>query len=243
MGGFDTHADQVDALDHTIGGHANLLTTLSEAVGAFFNDLTLLGCADRVAASTMSEFGRRIISNGSGGTDHGTAHPVMTFGPGVNPIIIGTNPTIQGTSTVNDNVPMQHDFRQIYAAILADWFQVPQQTMTDVLLQNFTVLPVFAPTVVGTETVVSGLNEELGQAYPNPFSKTTTFEFGTNGGKATIELFDVNGRKLRTIANQEFAAGKHSITIERDGLAQGNYFYRLTKNGNHAATKKLVVVD
>ena len=243
MGGFDTHADQVDALDHTIGAHANLLNTLSEAVGAFFNDLNLLGVDNRVAASTMSEFGRRIISNGSGGTDHGTAHPVMTFGPGVNPIIIGTNPVIQSGSTVSDNVPMQHDFRQIYAAILADWFQVDQQTMTDVLLQNFNVLPVFAPTVVGTETVVSGLNEELGQNYPNPFSKTTTVQFGTEGGKATIELFDVNGRKLRTICNQDFGKGTHSVTIERDGLAPGNYFYRLTKNGNHAATKKLVVVD
>jgi uncharacterized protein (DUF1501 family) len=243
MGGFDTHADQVDAMDHSIGAHANLMTTLSDSVAAFFNDLTLLGCANRVAASTMSEFGRRIISNGSGGTDHGTSQPVMTFGPGVNPIIIGNNPTIQVGSSVNDNVPMQHDFRQIYAAILADWFQVPQQTMNAVLMQNFTVLPVFSPNVVGTETAVSGLDETLAQNYPNPFSKTTTIAFGTTGGNTIIELFNIEGRKVKTLCNQKFEKGRHEVIVNRDGLPAGNYYYRLTNNSEHAATKAMVVVD
>ncbi|MBL7717546.1 MAG: DUF1501 domain-containing protein [Flavipsychrobacter sp.] len=244
MGGFDTHSEQVDAVDHTIGAHANLLTTLSEAVSAFFNDLTLLGHANRVAATAISEFGRRIISNGSGGTDHGTGQPIMTFGPGVNPIIIGNNPTIQVGSNVSDNIPMQHDFRSIYAAILADWFQVSQQTMTNVLQQNFPILPVFAPTTVGTETVVTGMDETLGQNFPNPFTKTTTINFGTDGnGPVTIELFDVAGRKVKTVCNQTFDRGKHEITINRDGLVSGTYFYRMTKGNEHAATKQMLVVD
>ncbi len=243
MGGFDTHSDQVDPIDHTIGGHANLLTRLSEAVSAFFNDLTLLGCADQVAASTMSEFGRRIISNGSGGTDHGTGQPVMTFGPGVNPIIIGNNPVIDPSTGVSGNIPMQHDFRSIYAAILADWFQVDQQVMNNVLNQNFPVLPVFAPNVVGTETAVAGMDETLGQNYPNPFKSTTTISFGTTGGQVVLELFDVAGRKVKTICNQRFEHGKHNVTVNRDGLSAGNYFYRLTRNNEHAATKQLVVVD
>jgi uncharacterized protein (DUF1501 family) len=243
MGGFDTHAEQVDALDHTIGAHANLLTTLSEAVSAFYNDLTLLNCVDRVAATTMSEFGRRIISNGSSGTDHGTGQPVMTFGTGVNPAILGSNPTIQSGSSVNDNIAMQHDFRSIYAAILADWFQIDQQAMNNILMQNFPVLPVFNPNVVGTETAISGLDETLSQNYPNPFSKTTTIEFGTVGGNVVLELFDVSGRKVKTICNQNFERGRHKVEIQREGLSSGNYFYRLTSEGSHSATKQLVVVD
>lgn len=243
MGGFDTHADQVDAIDHTIGGHANLLTTLSDAVAAFFNDLTMLGVADRVAASTMSEFGRRIISNGSNGTDHGTGQPVMTFGPGVNPIIIGNNPVIDPSSNASDNIAMQNDFRSIYAAILCDWFQVDQTVMANILNANFPVLPVFNPNVMGTETIVSGMDETLGQNYPNPFKTTTTIAFGTEGGQALIELYDVAGRKVKTICNQKFERGRHEVVVNRDGLAAGNYFYRLTKGTTHAATKQMAIVD
>ena len=48
---------------------------------AFYDDLKLMGIDHRVAAMTFSEFGRRIMSNASGGTDHGTSEPVMVFGP------------------------------------------------------------------------------------------------------------------------------------------------------------------
>ena len=43
---------------------------------------------------TFSEFGRRIKSNASGGTDHGAAAPVFYFGHGIKPGIIGTNPML-----------------------------------------------------------------------------------------------------------------------------------------------------
>lgn len=55
-GGFDTHAAQVDATDHTIGVHANLLKGVSDAVGGFMDDLKLMGHEDRVLGMTFSEF-------------------------------------------------------------------------------------------------------------------------------------------------------------------------------------------
>ena len=48
LGGFDTHASQVDAMDHKVGSHANLLETLSNAIGAFQDDLKLLSLDDKV---------------------------------------------------------------------------------------------------------------------------------------------------------------------------------------------------
>ena len=114
--------------------------------------------------------------------------------------------------------------------------------MTNVLMQNFPVLPVFSPNVVGTETVVSGQEETLSQNYPNPFTKTTTITFGSAGGQTVIELFDVTGRKVKTLVNQKYERGQHHLTINRDGLMPGNYFYRMT-SGSEQATKKLVVVD
>ena len=64
LGGFDTHSSQ-------LGTHATLLGRLATAMFAFQDDLRLLGIEDRVIGMTFSEFGRRIKSNASGGTDHG----------------------------------------------------------------------------------------------------------------------------------------------------------------------------
>jgi hypothetical protein len=75
-GSFDTHAKQTET-DTTTGTHAKLLQRVSEAVGAFMSDLQFLQIENRVMGMTFSEFGRRIKSNASGGTDHGAAAPVL----------------------------------------------------------------------------------------------------------------------------------------------------------------------
>lgn len=243
MSGFDTHSLQVDLSDTTKGTHANLMQNLSEAIFAFFDDCKKLDIVDRVAAMTFSEFGRRIKSNSSGGTDHGTAEPVMVFSQAVNPGLIGTNPVIPASVTVADNIALQTDYRSIYAAVLADWFQVPTQTMNNVLLQSFPISPVFKQSVNVDDNAVAAANEEaLGQNYPNPFSKSTTISFASQGGMTTIQLFDAQGRLVRTILNQNMARGKHQVSIDRGSLPAGNYFYRLT-NGSDQNTRKLIVTD
>jgi uncharacterized protein (DUF1501 family) len=78
INGFDTHNAQVVASDKTTGDHANLLKTLSDAVAAFQDDISLLGIEKRVAGMTFSEFGRQIASYGSDGTDHGDAGPMRS---------------------------------------------------------------------------------------------------------------------------------------------------------------------
>jgi len=77
MGGFDTHAGQVNGGNPLTGNHAGLLKQVSEAITAFTKDLKFLGVSQRVLGMTFSEFGRRMQSNGSLGTDHGAAQPVV----------------------------------------------------------------------------------------------------------------------------------------------------------------------
>lgn len=243
-GGYDTHAGQTDAANTTIGQHANLLGKLSTAISAFYDDCDKLGVSNRVAAMTMSEFGRRVKSNASGGTDHGSAAPVMVFGPGVNPGFIGTNPVLPASATSSTNVPMQHDFRGIYAAVLADWFGVSSTVMNSVLLQNFGILPVFKQSagVEETATAAGGNNEALGQNFPNPVSRNTTIEFNSQGGSVNIQLFDGTGRLVRVLHQGEATRGTHRIDFDRGGLSSGHYFYRLSE-GRTVATRKMVVVD
>lgn len=79
-GGFDTHKRQVNASDTTTGLHAMLMKNVSTAISAFQNDIELMQLDDRVLGMTFSEFGRRIKSNASLGTDHGAAAPLIMFG-------------------------------------------------------------------------------------------------------------------------------------------------------------------
>lgn len=244
MGSFDTHSVQVDPADHTIGTHANLLRQLSVAVDAFFDDLKMLNCADRVAAMTFSEFGRRIMSNASGGTDHGTSEPVMVFGPGVIPGMIGKSPVIPSSPTVNDNLAMQNDYRSIYASALSDWFGVSPTVLSNVMMAPYPILPIFQKAAGIDETTVQGNYELLGQCYPNPVYGGTSITFSSTGtGTTTIQLFDANGRLIRTLVQQEFTRGQHQLTIDCSSFAPGNYFYRLTNGSGESATRKMLVIN
>jgi uncharacterized protein (DUF1501 family) len=133
LGSFDTHVSQVVSTDKATGTHANLLKELSDSIATFQADLGLLGIEDRVVGLTFSEFGRRIMSNGSAGTDHGIAAPMFVFGKKVAGGIIGTNPVIPATVTSSSNVPMQYDFKAVYQSVLRGWFCLPDATANTVL--------------------------------------------------------------------------------------------------------------
>lgn len=141
MGGFDTHAKQTAPDNTAVGVHANLLQKLSEALDAFMDDLALQQVAERVVGMTFSEFGRRIKSNASGGTDHGVAAPLFVFGQPVRGGIIGSNPLLPVQATGNDNIAMQHDFRAVYASLLKDWLGMKTSDMPGILQKDFDTLP------------------------------------------------------------------------------------------------------
>lgn len=120
-GSFDTHANQGGAQ----GTHARLLQQLSEAVGAFYEDLKAQENEGRVLSMCFSEFGRRVGENGSGGTDHGTAAPMFLFGPMVNAGLHSRYPSL--TSLDNGDLKYTADFRQVYAEILDGWLSAPSK--------------------------------------------------------------------------------------------------------------------
>lgn len=141
LGSFDHHSDQTNG-NNTTGEHANLLRILSGCIKAFQEDLASAGLSQRVMGMTFSEFGRRIRSNGSRGTDHGTAAPLFVFGDCVSGTILGDNPTIDTEVDQNEGVPMQYDFRDLYGSILKDWFGVDEVAIRNSLYPGFVYLPI-----------------------------------------------------------------------------------------------------
>lgn len=241
LGGFDTHANQVVAGATETGTHATLMSRLSKAIAAFQDDLKLLGAEDRVIGMTFSEFGRRIISNASGGTDHGAAAPLMVFGKKVIPGIIGTNPAIPSTVTASNNVPMQYDFRSVYASILKDWFGVPQSELEAVLLKNFQSLPIVTqPTsAVGPAAVPQDI--ALHQNYPNPFNPTTRIRFTSNGGYILLQIYNSLGQEISTLVDATISTGDHEIVFNGEGLSSGTYYCRLQQGASVKITSMMLV--
>ncbi len=76
FGGWDTH-------DYIIDDHAELLATLDDAMDSFYSVLAELGLENNVTTFTMSDFGRKLVSNGDG-SDHGWGGNVMVMGGAVN---------------------------------------------------------------------------------------------------------------------------------------------------------------
>ena len=232
-GGFDTHASQTDAGDTSMGAHADLLKNVSDAIKAFADDCQFLGVQDRVLGMTFSEFGRRIKSNSSMGTDHGAAAPMFLFGNQVIPGITGNNPSIPGGASVNDNIPMQYDFRSIYASILEKWFCVPPATLQTILFRNFQSLNIIndASCTGGTEDPNETAGEQLIINYPNPFTESTTIRYKTKGNHTLIQIIDMLGRVIKTLVDRDIRpGGEFTVTFDSGSLPSGVYYARL-QNG------------
>ncbi len=232
-GGFDTHANQADAGDATAGNHANLLLKLSSAIKAFMDDIKTLGVDDRVIGMTFSEFGRRIKSNDSAGTDHGAAAPLFVFGKNVKSGVVGNTPTIPTNVGFNDNLAYQYDFRSIYASLLSQWFCVKPTDLQTIMLKNFQEIPLAVNSACGTtglEDIIRGAGDELIVNYPNPFVESTVITFRSKGGHTLIQIIDPLGRVIRTLADKEYIAGTYSVTFDSMGLPLGVYYARF-QNG------------
>jgi len=238
LGGFDTHANQVEEDDTTAGDHAQLMQTLSSAILSFQEDLKNLGLDERVVGMTYSEFGRRIRSNSSFGTDHGTAAPLFVFGSCVQGGVIGDNPEISEDVDNKEGVPMQHDFRSIYGSILTDWFEVPEQDVQDVLLGEFQKLPIIKMCSPSSTDNQDEAEIKL-NAFPNPFENVTTVEFESKREQVRISVFDAIGSEVKVLSNQKFSEGKHQVKFEGHRLPKGAYFIRVQTEGGQQ-TKRVV---
>ncbi len=249
LGGFDTHYNQVTGAGQNLA-HPTLLQQLSVSIQAFQDELKLQNIEDKVIGMTMSEFGRRIKSNASAGTDHGAAAPLFIFGSQVNGLgsslvptgILGDNPVLPASASVDDNIAMQFDFRSIYASILDQWFGADPKESDTVLYSNFHRQPVIRGAVLGAKPNPEASSDfALISNYPNPFSGSTRIQFRTTGGAAMLRVIDEQGREVRTLLDRTIEVGEHEVTFDAQGLASGTYF-ALLSNGATVQRMALKVV-
>ncbi len=82
----------------------------------------------------------------------------------------------------------------------------------------------------------------LSQNFPNPFNAQTTIKYSLPiASHVTIDIFDILGRKISTLAQGRQLAGSHAVIWDASGTASGIYFYRIDANG-YKETRQMVLL-
>lgn len=83
----------------------------------------------------------------------------------------------------------------------------------------------------------------LSQNYPNPFNPTTNIKFDipVNAADVKLVVYDLTGRAVATLVNQNMNAGSYQVTFNGANLSSGMYFYKISA-GSFSAVKKMVLI-
>ena len=82
----------------------------------------------------------------------------------------------------------------------------------------------------------------LGDAYPNPFNPVTTIPFTLpQAGHFTLQAYNLRGQLVQSIADTDFPAGEHRVTLDGSALASGVYLIRLSGEGVAETRKALLL--
>lgn len=239
LNGFDTHDAQVNENAPELGTHTDLLQKISGAIAAFQDDMQLLGLENRVAGMTFSEFGRQVASNASNGTDHGDAAPLFLFGGCISSPVIGPNPVISDQVVDQAGIPMQIDFRDVYASVLKDWFEADPADIQAMFEHTVNFIPVLDACNLGIdENKLSGADVIV---FPNPLSDAATIRMSSRNESVTIRVMDMNNRLVQEVCSKTFAEGEHDVPFNLGDAPSGEYLVTVSKpSGNF--TKRIVKV-
>ena len=97
-------------------------------------------------------------------------------------------------------------------------------------------------------TGINNAKEKIDECYtlfqnnPNPFNPSTKINFYLpKSSNVRLTIYDIAGREVKELLNNQMSSGSHSVTFDASGLASGIYIYRLQAE-NFAQTKKMVLL-
>lgn len=185
--------------------------------------------------SNLNLFAEMYHHNVSGTTLHHKYAVVDATHPGSNPTIItGSHNWSNAAENENDE-----------NTIIVDDIYIANQYMQE-FKRRYNELGgtgTFIVPVVGIEDVsITDFRHYLFQNYPNPFNPVTTIRFEVPEFQyVTLELFDILGRKVRTLFEGDVIPGIVSVDFNAEDLTSGIYIYRL-KSNDHVSSKKLMLM-
>jgi len=127
-----------------------------------------------------------------------------------------------------------------------------------VIPENVQVIVVATETVTANFVLVAAVNADkyllakgltLLDNHPNPFNPSTTIKFSIhNDSKVELIIYNIKGQKIKTLAQNEFTKGSHSIIWNGDDkfgklVSSGVYLYKLNVDGKAEAVKKCLLME
>lgn len=235
LDGFDTHENQNQR-------HPQLMNYLANAVSEFYDDLNADGLDHNVLTMSISEFGRRIREN-DGGTDHGTAAPVMMFGPCLNGNgFLGDNPDL---SDVDNNGNLKHsvDFRSIYATVLESWLCIDPTAVDTILGSPYERIDNLGIDCLSTSTNEVPLVQDLVHTTrPDGFGSTLIEYELKRPENVNVTVYSIMGQKLANLAHGYHMAGKHQVRFVNSvaGLKVAPLVYKIETTTNQYSGKFII---
>lgn len=105
---------------------------------------------------------------------------------------------------------------------------------------GFAVYDYLATSIADDKTIPNEFS--LAQNYPNPFNPSTTISFTIPQSEfVTLKVYDILGREVATLVNENLTAGNHTYNFDASKLTSGVYFYKL-QTGKFSETKKMILM-
>ncbi len=227
IGGFDTHANQLD--DHPV-----LLERIASGVKAFYDDLSSgnSGLEKKVLGMTFSEFGRTIYENASVGTDHGWGTPMLLFGGDIGNGFVGDYQDLSSPDPFTDP-PFSVDFRSVYSTILQDWLGTPPDLVGFSIGSEQPAIAGLVPSIappLGDNQKCALLGHNPRPNDPNAIEIKYSM---MAPGQVLLQVLDSSGQLLRNVESGFKPKGSYTFVLRPFDwyLSPGKYQYRLLAGG------------
>lgn len=204
----------------------------STNAGCSFDASSYTNANNTILAATINA----LLTNPYGGVATGNYSPSFFTPQAGSPALSGANFTLPG---LNDPFFTATTYRGAFdqnGTWANSWTNFRPDTV------NYKLLPIGIQPI--SNIVPKSFNLE--QNYPNPFNPSTNIKFNVaSGGFAKLVIFDVLGREVATLVNEDLKAGQYAVNYNSSNFPSGVYLYRLTVtsgNSSFTATKKMMLV-
>lgn len=234
LGGFDTHANQIE-------NHAELWKDVSIAIKTFYEDLAETEHDKKVLSMTISEFGRRVEENGSEGTDHGEAAPIMFFGPAIEDNgFIGDHPDLNDIDK-RGNLKYTVDFREVYGVAMKEWLCIDPEIVNKSLKLKTTFeersFGFSCNSVTSLDLSDSRFNFDHELTYDS--NRPVLNYSNKETGHINISIFDLTGSLVRVLREGMITPNTYSIDLSEElhDVHRCIYIYRAIFKGDAHSRK------
>lgn len=248
IGGFDTHADQVESTTNShLGTHADLLTEVADSVKAFQDDITALGIDEKIVTTTFTEFGRKPLENGNLGTDHGNLGPMFVIGKHIKGGISGSALNLSEVTKHFDETKMQYDYRQVFSTVISDFLGANSSVLSGTEFQDFDgihKMDLIADDQIANIDHLDPITDPMNSlaVLPNFIENDFAVKFISESlQRLYIVIYNLNGNIVSNTP-QDFVSGVNIIqNININHLSQGHYILAIKDSYNNTLNKARII--